>query len=39
MMLGARNAARLAARQNKKYRSGWCQLMFSFARTHAGTPS
>ena len=30
MMLGARNAARLPARQWKKYRSGWCQLMFSF---------
>jgi hypothetical protein len=30
MMLGSRNAARLPARQRKKYRSGWCQLMFSF---------
>ena len=38
MMLGARNAARLAARQKKKYRSGWCQLMLSFrsnSRRHA----
>ena len=30
MMLGIRNAARLPARQRKKYRSGWCQLMFGF---------
>ena len=32
MMLGARNAARLAARQKKKYRSGWCQLMVQLPR-------
>ena len=31
MRLGVRNAARLAARQRKKYRSGWCRLMFSFS--------
>ena len=35
MMLGARNAARLAARQKKKNWSGWCQLMFSFRATRA----
>jgi hypothetical protein len=35
MMLGARNAARLPARQRKKYRSGWCQLTFSFRSTRA----
>ena len=38
MMLGTKNAARLPARQRKKYRSGWCQFMFSFSaprRAHA----
>ena len=36
MMLGARNAARLAARQKKKYRSGWCQLMVQLPRDSRG---
>ncbi len=31
----ARNAARPASRQRKKYRSGWCQFMFSFRSTRA----
>jgi hypothetical protein len=31
----ARNAARPVSRPRKKYRSGWCQLMFSFRATRA----
>ena len=31
----AKNAARPASRQRKKYRSVWCQLMFSFRATFA----